>query len=263
MNKREKLVIDQMVNGENYYYRSISVDNVIFGYHNRELKILLLKPLGMQRWLLPGGYVLKKETLDSAAKRIVRYRTMLKDIKLFQFKCFSDPQRNKDTYFTTSVLSEMAQSLNVKIDNTHWLLDDFISVGYFALTEFSLVKPRGDFYAEECQWWEVNSLPEMSFDHADIIREALLSLKMFTYHYPIGKELLPEKFTIPELQSLYETILNKKIDNRNFTKKMVSIGLVVKTNEKKKIGGHRSPFLYKFDNERYKEIISNGEVLIF
>lgn len=262
MDKREKLILDQLLNGENYYYRSISVDGVIFGYHNKELKILLLRPNGMTKWLLPGGYVLKKETLESAASRIIRYRTRLKNIKLFQFKTFSDPNRNKDPYFTPTVLSDLLDNHNVKIEKNHWLLDDFISVGFFALTEYSLVKPRGDYYAEDCQWWDVNNIPEMCFDHSLIINEALKALKFFIYYHPIGYELLPTKFTIPEIQSLYETILQKKFDNRNFTKKLTSIGLIKKLDEKKSIGGHRAPYLYCFDKKKYEELLNNQEAIV-
>lgn len=262
MNKREKIILDQLLNGEKYYYRNISVDGVIFGYHNKELKILLLRPNGMEKWLLPGGYVLKKETLESAAKRIVRYRTRLKDIKLFQFKTFSDPKRNKDAYFTPKLLSNLFNEHNVKIEKDHWLLDDFISVGFFALTEYSLVKPRGDYYAEECQWWDITNIPEMCFDHKFIINEALHALKFFLNYHPIGYELLPNKFTIPEIQSLYETILQKKFDNRNFTKKLTSIGLIKKLDEKKSIGRHRAPYLYSFDMKKYSELLDKQEPIV-
>jgi hypothetical protein len=124
------------------------------------------------------------------------------------------------------------------------------------------VKPRGDFYAEECQWWDIHDLPQIGFDHKHIIEEALVSLKNLHLSLPYWKQLLPEKFTIPELQSLYETILDKKIDNRNFTKKMLTIGLIENLNEKRNIGGHRSPFLYRFNENRYNEIISNGELIV-
>ena len=261
MNKREKLIVEQLIHGEKYYYRSLSVDNVIFGYHERKLKILLLKPVRLQNWILPGGYVKKKETIKDAAQRTVRYRTRLKDIKLVQFKTFGDPNRIETPFFTPDVLKQLTNQ-EFEIKPNHWLLVDFISIGYFALTEYSQVKPRGDFYAEECQWWDIHDLPQIGFDHKHIIEEALVSLKIFTYHYPIGKQLLPEKFTIPELQSLYETILDKKIDNRNFTKKMLTIGLIENLNEKRNIGGHRSPFLYRFNENRYNEIISNGELIV-
>lgn len=259
MTRKEKLIIEQLVNGEKYYYRNISVDNVVFGYNDRDLKVLLLKPSGLSKWVLPGGYVLKSESLENAAKRIVRYRTELKDIKLFQFKVFSDPERNKDSYFTPDILKSLS---NEEVKENHWLLDEFISIAYFALTEYSQVKPTGDFYAEECEWWDINNLPELSFDHGDIINEAMKALKIFTHHFPIGYELLPEKFTLPDIHTLYETILGKKIDIRNFTKKIVSLGLIIKLEEKKNIGGHRSPFLYTFDIKKYNELIKTGEVIV-
>lgn len=260
MNRKEQIILDQILNGEKYFYRNISVDNVIFGYHERELKILLLRTDNMKKWLLPGGYVFKTETVEEAAYRIVRYRTTLKKLYLSQFRVFSSPDRTKDSNFTPGIMPYLK---DLPSPEQHWMFDNFISIGFFALTEYSQVKPTGDFYAEQCQWWDINGLPELGFDHKEIILEALKSLKQFTYHYPIGYEFLPDKFTIPELQSLYETILDKKIDNRNFTKKLLSINLIEKLDEKKSIGGHRSPFLYKFNKDRYHELIKKGDVIVF
>lgn len=259
MNKREKIISNQILNGPKTFYRNISVDNVIFGYHQKELKILLQKPQSFKKWILPGGYVKRTETVEEAATRIVKYRTKLENLFLYQFKVFSKPNRNKDEDFTPEILGK---SMGLKIEEDHWMFENFISLGFFALTEYTLVTPTGDFYAEDCRWWDINELPALNYDHNDIIKEALIALKRFTNHHPIGYELLPEKFTLPEIHSLYETILNKKIDIRNFLKKFTSMGLITKLDERKNIGGHRSPYLYMFDKNKYDQLIRDEEVIV-
>lgn len=254
-----KIMEDQIVNGPKYFYRNISVDSVIFGYHEKELKVLLQLPTMFKKWGLPGGYVLRTETVDEAAMRTVQYRTKLNNIFLHQFKVFSSPDRVKDDNFNSEILSTGIDQL---LENDNWMLDNFVSIAFFALTEYSLVQPNGSAYAEECSWWDINNLPDMLFDHKIIIKEALKSLKIFIHHHPIGYELLPEKFTLPEIHSLYETILNKKIDIRNFTKKLMSIGLIVKLDEQKNIGAHRSPYLYSFNKERYDQLVRDEEIIV-
>jgi 8-oxo-dGTP diphosphatase len=259
MDKKERIIYDQIINGPKYFYRNIAIDSVIFGYHNKELKVLLLRPSGFDKWMLPGGYVLKTETVEDSATRIVRYRTRLENMFLQQFKIFSNPNRNKDEGFTPEILSKL---MVTEIEENHWMFENFMSVGFFALTEYSLVQPTGDFYKEECCWWNINNIPTMGQDHLDIIKEALKALKLFIHHHPIGYELLPEKFTLPEIHSLYETILDKTIDIRNFAKKLTSMGLIIKLNEKQKLGLRRPPYLYTFDKERYNQLINNEEVIV-
>jgi hypothetical protein len=114
---------------------------------------------------------------------------------------------------------------------------------------------------EECKWWDIHNLPPRLFDHEEIISEALKAMRLHLYHYPIGYELLPGKFTLPEIHTLYETILEKKLDSRNFAKKLISTSIIKKLNERRNIGPHRSPFLYVFDKSKYNKALKNGMVL--
>lgn len=116
------------------------------------------------------------------------------------------------------------------------MFDYFVSLGFYTLTEFDLVKPTGEFYIEECQWWDIVNLPPLILDHKEIIEEALKSLRLHLNNYPIGSKLLPEKFTLPEIHSLYETILGKKLDDRNFSKKLLATGIITKLTERRYIG---------------------------
>jgi ADP-ribose pyrophosphatase YjhB (NUDIX family) len=256
MKELEKLR-DEILNGHNYFLRNVSIDNIIFGYHEKQLKVLLQRPKGMSKWTLSGGYIMRTETIEKAAERIATERTGLKDLYLKQFKAFGSPSRTSDPV-SAKLLIELT---GAGIDETSWIFDYFVSLGFYTLTEFEKVKPTGGLNTEECQWWDISELPALLFDHESMIGEALKSLRLDIYHYPIGYELLPAKFTLPEITSLYETILGKELDDRNFAKKLLATGIIDKLNERKYIGPHRSPFLYVFNKIRYNEALKNGMVL--
>lgn len=257
MKELEK-IRDEFLNGPKYYLRNVSIDNVIFGYHNKQLKVLLQRPHGMDKWTASGGYIKRTETIEEAAARIAIERTGLKDLYLKQFKAFGTPLRNKDGVLSLKLIGKLA---GVKIDKGNWIFDYFVSLGFYTLTEFNLVRPTGEYYTEECQWWDISNLPPLIIDHQLIIEEALKSLRLDIYQFPIGYKLLPEKFTLPEITSLYETILEKKLDDRNFAKKLLATGIITKLNERRYIGPHRSPFLYVFNKVKYDEALKHGIVL--
>jgi ADP-ribose pyrophosphatase YjhB (NUDIX family) len=257
--EQDYLKNNPLILGEKEFLQNVSIDNVIFGYHEKELKVLLQKPQGLSKWLLPGGYIKKTEEISAAAERIAKERTGLDNLFLLQFKSFGKPDRLQDPAFTPESLSKLS---NMNINAVNWLFEYHVSVCFYTLTEFSKVNPKGDFYSEQCSWWGINEIPDMLFDHRLIITEALKSLRLHLYHYPIGLNLLPKKFTLPEIHALYETILDRELDSRNFSKKLIKTGIIKKLTEKKSIGAHRSPFLYKFDNNVYKEALENGMALI-
>ena len=251
---------DDLLKYADSYLHNVAVDNVIFGYHDKELKVLLQQPLSLKKWTLTGGYVKKTETIEEAANRIAFLRTGLKDLFFKQFHCFGNPERSVDEEFTAENL-EAATGLHFPPGS--WIFDYFVSIGFYTLTEFSKVEPQKGEFEAECTWWPVGDLPPLMFDHKHIVTEALKALRLHIAHFPIGYELLPEKFTLPEIHNLYETILGKDLDDRNFAKRLMATGIIVKLNETRRIGAHRSPFLYKFDKEKYEEGLKSGVVLAF
>jgi ADP-ribose pyrophosphatase YjhB (NUDIX family) len=257
MKELEK-IRDEILNGDKKYLHNVSIDNVIFGYHNKQLKVLLQRPQGIKEWTVSGGYIKRTETIEDAAARIARERTGLEYLYLKQFKAFGSPLRNFDSDLKARTLSDLT---GLEIDRASWIFDYFVTLGFYTLTEFDTVKPTGEFYTEECRWWDILNLPPLIIDHRLIIEEALKSLRLHIYHYPVGFELLSEKFTLPEITSLYETILEKKLDDRNFSKKLLATGIITKLNERRYIGPHRSPFLYVFNKIKYDEALRNGMVL--
>jgi 8-oxo-dGTP diphosphatase len=237
---------DFLKKGHEIYLRHLSVDGVIFGFHENELKVLLLKWKNNGPWCLPGGFVKKDESLSQAVTRMVRERTGLDNIFLQQFQAFGDPQREK---------KKLAINADLK---GSWLMDRFVTVGYFALVEYSKVKPEPDLLSEDCRWWDIHSIPALVYDHNEILEKALEVLRLSLNDHPIGHKLLPEKFTMPELQKLYETILDKPIDRRNFQKKILGLDILVRLNERKTGGAHKAPYLYRFDKRKYERALKEG-----
>ena len=216
---------------------ALTVDNVIFGFDDGELKVLIVKHGAGEsrgRWGLPGDWLKADETLEQAASRVLQDRTGVKDIFLEQLHVFSALDRHPG--------------------------DRIITVAFFALVRsdahvLSVGKTEMD-----AQWVNVRDTPELIFDHQRILTTALLRLKHKVRHEPIGFNLLPEKFTLLELQRLYEAVLNITLDKPNFRRKMMKMNLLVNTDEKQSGVSYRAANLYRFDLKVYKELTEQGFV---
>ena len=214
----------------------VAVDAIIFGFNENEhqLKLLLLKRNFQPekgKWSLMGGFVDENESLDKAAKRIVSQLTGLDDVYMEQLFAFGDLSRDAG--------------------------GRIISVAYFSLIKINdhdseLVKKHG------ASWIPVNDLPELIFDHADMVNRALRKLRIRARTQPIGFELLPEKFTIPQLQRLYEAIYQIPFDKRNFRRKLLAMGLLEKLDEKEKETSKKGAFYYRFNQKKYEELLEKG-----
>lgn len=226
--------------GDRKYVPHLSVDCVIFGFHDNSLRVLLLK-WKEGPWCLPGGFVKHEESLDQSAVRILKERTGLDDIYLKQFYTFGDPAREKG-----------------KKQSEYWIGKRFISIGYYALVDYSKVNPKPDIFSSDCQWRDVAKLPALIYDHKEIVKKALEALRLDLNYHPVGYNLLPEKFTMPELQRLYETILGETLDRRNFQKRMLSLDILIRLKERKTGGAHKAPFLYRFDKKKYDRAMMLG-----
>lgn len=233
-----------------------SIDCVILGFHEGEIKILLNKFKLHNHWMLPGGFVHINESLDDAAHWILYNRTKLKDCYLRQFHTFGDPKRiNMDE--NKRILTENG----INPDNPHWLLQRFISIGYYALIDYRKAKIKTG-RDEEYQWFGFENIPELYSDHNYIVKKAMQTLRLHIYTIPIGIDLLPEKFTLSELRTVYETILAKKIDRRNFQRKMLSYDLIYKLDEVSKKFGVKETALFSFNKEKYMDALENGIVFL-
>lgn len=228
---------------------SVALDCVVFGFHDNELKVLLLKIKGMDLWALPGGFVRIDQDLESEAHRALEIRTGLNEIYLKQFHTFGSVARNDPKHPQRLVDHKI-----IEPELFNWFSQRFISVGFYALVEYSKVKePVPGPISEACEWCSISDLPELMLDHSAILEKAYLTLKKELNNQPIGLNLLPKRFTIPELQSLYETILGKKLDRRNFRRKIMSFDILICTNERRTGVAHKAPLLYEFDEQKYHE----------
>lgn len=215
----------------------LTVDCVIFGLDLEEenLRVMLierdLEPFaGM--WAIPGGFVRNGESLEQAALRELQEETGITDVFLEQLYTFGDPGR----------------------DPRGWV----VSVAYYALVSPEKHSIAATTDARQARWFPVTALPRLAFDHDEILTVALGRIRGKLTYAPIGFELLPQKFTIKQLQKLYEIVLGRKLDNRNFRKKIFSMDVLRELDEMQKGVPHRAARLYKFDERKYRQSVKRG-----
>lgn len=196
---------------------SLTVDCVVFGLDDEDLKVLLVQrdlPPFEGRWALPGGFVHMDETLEEAAKRELREETGLSDVYLEQLYTFGDLDRDPR--------------------------ERVVTVAYYALVNLRDHRVQAATDARSAAWFAVDNCAKLAFDHARILRMALERLRGKVRYQPIGFELLPPKFTLRQLQHLYEKILGRSLDKRNFRKKILGMGILVELDEIEKDVAHRA-----------------------
>lgn len=213
----------------------LSIDCVIFGFDEAKLKVLLIKRAiepELGTWALPGGFIRFNENIDDASARILQERTGVSNLYMEQLGAFGDIERFPDRRVITIV--------------------------YYAL-----VKP-GKFYlnpgpdASDASWFDLDDPPSLPFDHKEITYAALARLRRQIKYKPIGFNLLPDKFPLLNLQELYEAIYNVKFNKPNFRRKIMKMNFLMALDEKQQGVPHRSARLYKFDKERYDDLIESG-----
>lgn len=235
------------------YLPHLSIDCVIFGFHDGELKVLLLKWKHVGGWSLPGGYIGLTESLDAAAQRVLAERTGLREVYLQQFGAFGGLERGE-----RATISSFLEGFGMQVPENFSFASRVVTIGYVALVDFEKATPTPDVFAEDCRWWDFKGRPRLLFDHDQIVVKALETLRQQLDYQPLGPNLLPDKFTMPELQRLYETVLGRELDRRNFQRKVQDLGLVVRLAERRTGGAHRAPYLYRFDMKRWESLVRDG-----
>ena len=212
----------------------IAVDCIIFGFDAGKLKLLLLKrnfEPERGKWSLAGGFLKKSESLDECADRVLHELTGLHNVYLEQLTSYGLPDRDPG--------------------------ERVVSVAYFALLNIQDYDMDLERENEAC-WCPLSEMPELIFDHREMVAKALRRLKRKAKIQPIGFEFLPDKFTLPHLQSLYEAIYQKELDKRNFRKKILSMDLLDKLQEKDKSNSKKGAYLYCFNQIKYDQLLSDG-----
>lgn len=240
MGIEKKISTSKNVDWDNYM-AGISIDCVIFGYHEGNLKILALEYKKTGLFALPGGFIKKNQSLNGAAEHVLFKRTGLSNIYLIQFHTFGSLERSDP-----GPMKELMKNNNLKLPSDHWLFQRFISVGYYSLVDYKKAEPVPDMFSDSCKWYDVHELPELILDHQHIFNKAFEQLRENIDHKAVGLNLLDKTFTMAELKTLYETILDKKLHRTGFHRKMMNSGRLKRLGKKKTGKAHRSPFLYRF-----------------
>jgi len=214
---------------------ALTTDCVVFGLDEEDLKILLIRrgiPPFEGRWALPGGFARVGESIEATARRELHEETGLKKVFLEQLYTFGDPDRDPREHVVT--------------------------VAYFALVNLSEHVLRASTDASDAAWFSIDDVPSLAFDHDRILAAAHERLRGKIVYQPIGFELLPRKFPVRLLQSMYEKILDRPLDKRNFRKKILSMGILEELDEIETDVAHRAARLYRFDKKKYDRLVKGG-----
>ncbi|HMY15340.1 MAG TPA: NUDIX domain-containing protein [Polyangium sp.] len=241
MNTNAHTHIDASHRDATFTYRyarpALAVDCVVFGLDDDDLKVLLIRraidPF-LGRWALPGGFVHIDETVEEAARRELREEASIDRAVLEQLHVFSGLDRDPR--------------------------ERVVTVAHYALVKLSDHAVRAATDAREAAWFGVDDLPSLAFDHGSIVEMAVDKLRTKVKQTPIGLELLPKKFTLTQLQRVYEKVLDREIDKRNFRKKVMATGLLLETDEVEQDVAHRAARLFRFDEKTYRKLEKEGFV---
>lgn len=214
---------------------ALSIDCLIFGFRDSELDVLLIKHaegISKGRWALPGGWIRYNESVDNAASRLLTSLTGVSNIFLEQLHVFGDVNR----YPGKRV----------------------ITITYYALINADNYSLRAGFTASDAQWFKIHQVPRLPYDHNKILNHGFQHLRHKVRHEPIGFNLLPKKFTLHQIQKLYEAILETELDKPNFRRKLLNMNLLVPCDEKQRDVSHRAANFYRFDKKIYKHLKESG-----
>lgn len=220
-----------------YHYPrpALTVDCVVFGFDEGDLKAVLIQRKiapHKEQWALPGGFVRIDETLEQAARRELMEETGIADVFLEQLYTFGELERDPR--------------------------ERVVTVAYYALVKLADYRIQAATDAKNVAWFAVDDTPTLAFDHAQILEAASKRLKGKVRYEPIGFELLPPKFTLSQLQHLYEACLEESLDKRNFRKRILGMGFLIETDEIQQDVAHRAARLYRFDRKAYQKLKKGG-----
>jgi len=234
---------------EQGYIQQLSIDCVIFGYQQKQLKVLVPKlHFKGDFWALPSGFVFQNEDTDEAARRILEDRTGINEIYLEQFQVMGKAGRNSRA-FLDRLLELNPEKLDAKQRQRkeyEWFTQRFISISYYALVDLHQVLPKKHIVDDAIRWFDIQEIPPLIMDHNQIVNKALETLRADLDRKSIAFNLLPETFTMKDVQDLYETILEKSFAANNFPKKILDLNVLERLDKKFTGAANKAPYLYRF-----------------
>lgn len=229
-----------MVFNSRDYIPNLSYDAVIFGFSAEKLKILILEYHNTGTFALPGGFVRRDESLETAVNKGLSERTGIDQIYLEQFHTFGSLERSDPT-----IMRRIFEAQGISSDDD-WVLDRFLTVGYYALINYEKVNPTPDVFSDSIGWYDFDALPKLMQDHSLIVGKAIEHLRANLDRKLLSFNLLPEFFTMKDLQLVYESILGEPQNRANFQRKMLSLDILERHEKRFSGGSHKAPFLYSF-----------------
>ncbi len=234
---------------EQGYLQQLSIDCVIFGYQDNQLKVLIPK-LNFRGdfWALPAGFILQDEGIDQAARRILEERTGIRDIYLEQFRVFGEARRSSIEFLERMIRLNKAELGEKQFNRKEfdWITRRFVSIGYYALVNINKVVPKKNDIDESIAWYPVKQLPTMIMDHNAMVAQALDTLRLNLDQKLIAFNLLPDTFTMKEVQELYEAIFDKPLARNNFQKKILDLNVLERLEKKFTGAANKAPYLYRW-----------------
>lgn len=231
--------------GTEKYISNLSIDCVIFGYEANEIKVLLSKfKFGNGSWTLPGGFIMWEESIEEAASRTLKNRTGLENIYLEQFRVFGAANRITGSEVRNKLKEELSEKYNSA--DAEWITGRFVCVGFYALVDIKKVNPKPGELDENLEWCSIKNIPELIHDHNQILSYGLEALRQNLDQKLIGFNLLPETFTMKEVQELYEAVYDKPFATNNFPKKILDLNVLERLEKKYTGARNKAPYLYRF-----------------
>lgn len=223
------------------YLQNLSYDTVIFGFNGKQLKILILEYHNTGLFALPGGFIKRNESLDDAVKNGVKERTGIDNIYLEQFQTFGGMIRSDP-----DAMKRIIKENNPEGEIADWLLERFISISYYALINYDDVTPTPDELSDSISWYAVDELPALMMDHGNIVDKALQVLRDNLEKKLVGMNLLPSKFTMKQLQKVYEVVLGEELRRTTFQRRILGMNILERHEKLFQGKAHKAPYLYSF-----------------
>jgi ADP-ribose pyrophosphatase YjhB (NUDIX family) len=220
---------------------NLSFDCVIFGFNGKLLKILILEYHNTGLFALPGGFIEENQTLKDAVKEGVQARTGLENVYLDQFQIFGGLERSDP-----NAMRRILEANNKDLEENKWMLERFLTVGHYALINYEEVTPKPDHLSDSIGWYAIDELPKLMMDQNQIVEKALQVLRSNLSEKLIGMNLLPQKFTMKQLQLVFEAVLGQTLRRTTFQRKMLSLDALQRHEKLFQGKAHKAPYLYSF-----------------